>query len=372
MSFELHDPWLLLAGLPFLLLLLWRRRRPRQATVVFPTLRAVPRARSWRVRLLPLPRLLGALGIVLLLLALARPREGEAKSAVRREGIAISMVLDRSGSMEEPMAFGDKTIPRVEIVKEIFRRFVRGGEGLPGRKTDLLGLVTFARFPEEACPLVTHYEPLLSSVKSLRTVEPFVTRERVPTRRRDQAAAGNPLSATAIGEALYRSVLTLIAAEDDVQRAAEEEASEGYRIKGKALVLLTDGENNAGRNPQEAARLAAENDVRIYYIVLMSRDMQQETIFGRRVAYHLSDADVNKLMNEPRRIAEETGGKAFFAEDGDALAQVYAEIDALERVDVGRVEYTSYRELFPPLLLAGLCLLLCGGALEETLLRRAP
>ena len=100
---QLLDPWLLLLGLPFLLAAWWRWRAPRPATVLFPTLKTVPRVRTWRVRLLRLPALLFALAIGCLLLALARPRRGEARSLIRREGIAISMVLDRSASMDEPV-----------------------------------------------------------------------------------------------------------------------------------------------------------------------------------------------------------------------------------------------------------------------------
>ena len=375
MSLELHDPWLLLLGAPFVLLALWRRRAPRAATVAFPTLRSVPRRPTLRVALLPLPRVLTALAIAALVVAVARPRQGEARSLVRQEGIAISLVLDRSGSMDEPMEFEGRRVPRIEIVKQVFRRFVAGGEGLPGRETDLLGLLTFARFPEEACPLVGQYEPLLSAVASLRTVPPFITRERVPTRDPGEAAAPNPLSATAIGDALYRGVLTLVAAEDDVARgraAAGDAAPDGYAIRGKALILLTDGQSNAGRAPREVADLAAENGIRVYYVLLMGRDIQQETFFGRRVAHHLSDDEVDQLMAEPRAIAAATGGEAFFADDGDALEQIYARIDALERVDLGRVEYTSFRELFAWPLLAGVVLLLAAGLLDETVLRRAP
>ncbi|RMG11254.1 MAG: VWA domain-containing protein [Planctomycetota bacterium] len=377
---SLHDPWLLLAALPFLLLELWRRRHPRDATILFPTLGNVPSTPSLRVLLLPLPRVLFGLGIVALALALARPRQGEARSVVRREGIGISMVLDRSGSMEEEMPYAGRSLPKIDIVKDIFARFVRGDGELPGRQTDLLGLVTFARFPEEACPLVTRYEPLLAAVQNLRTVPPFLTAQRVPTRDRREARAANPLSATAIGEGILRGVLTLVAAEDDLRarrgaaqdRAGADTAKEGYALRGKALILLTDGQNNAGRSPLEAAQRAAENGVRIYYVLLMSRDVRQETFFGPSVVHHLSDAEVEAIMEEPRAIAERTGGRAFFAEDGDALKRIYAEIDSLERVDVGEIEYTSYRELYSLPLLLGIALVLVSSFLEETVLRRSP
>ncbi len=323
------------------------------------------------MRLTRLPTILRVLAIVLLGLAAARPRHGETTSAVSREGIAIQMVLDRSGSMEEEVEYRDRPRPKIEVVKEIFEDFVVGGDELPGRPNDVLGLTTFARFAEENCPLVSLHEPLLTAVANLETVPPFITRSRTPTRRRADAAAGNPLSATAIGEGLKRAVLALVAGEQDLRRAGAED-EEAYRIRGKAVILLTDGQHNAGIDPAEAAALAKANDVRVYSIVLFSRDVEVNTLFGSRVSRRLSDSQLEQVIAIPRQIAEETGGRFYLAADGDALRDVYAEIDELERVELEDLEFRTWHERFAWPLLIGIGLLLLAQVLDETWLRRTP
>jgi Ca-activated chloride channel family protein len=355
----------LLAGAWFLLA---RRRRP--PALRFPTVRGIVPARTLRLRLRRLPAILRAAAVVLLVVAAARPREGISTSAIRREGLAIQMVLDRSGSMDEELALAGRPAPKIEIVKRIFADFVAGGEELPGRPTDLIGLTTFARFAEENCPLVGLHEPLLSAVRNLATVTPFLTAARSPTRDRREAAAQNPLNATAIGDGLKRAVLALIAAEEDLARSRDGETD--YTVRGKVAILLTDGRQNAGSDPLEAADLAKKNDVRIYSIVLAGRDVEEETIFGRRVTRRLSEAELADLVSAPKEVAERTGGKWFLAEDGDALRKVYAEIDRLEKSDLGEIVFRSYRERFAIPLILGILLLVLAEALGETIFRRTP
>ncbi|MHC4831555.1 MAG: vWA domain-containing protein, partial [Planctomycetota bacterium] len=298
---------------------------------------------------------------------------GEERSIVKREGLAIQLVLDRSGSMEQEMRYGASTLPRIEVVKRIFDAFVRGGEGLSGRPSDLVGLTTFARFPEENCPLVSLHEPLLVAVKNLRTVAPFLTNARTPTWDHEEARFENPLSATAIGEALYRGALSLIAAEDDLRRARNKEGgNDAFRIQGKVMILLTDGENNSGRDPQEAARLAAANGIKVYSVLLADREIHKDTLLGRRVTRQLSDQELERLLDEPRAIAEATGGRAYLATDGEELTEIYQEIDELEHTELGTIEYASHRELFAWPLGIAFALLALGLALESTWLRVAP
>src|SRR5690606_32147165 len=101
----------------------------------------------------------------------ARPQAGVGKTSVVTEGVAIMMVVDRSGSMGEEMAFGGRVMSRLDVVKRVFREFVLGtkaieqeagegaaptlgGETLAGRPNDLVGIVSFARYAETVCPLV--------------------------------------------------------------------------------------------------------------------------------------------------------------------------------------------------------------------------
>jgi len=367
-----RDPqafWLLV---PLALVAWWVRRRRRPATVPLPVLGLLSLPRTLRVRARALLPVLRGLALVALVVAVARPRLGEERSVLRREGIAIQMVLDRSGSMEKEMRYGDERLPRIEVVKRIFEAFVRGGGPLKGRPTDLVGLTTFARFPVESCPLVTLHEPLLVAVRNLRTVAPFLTQVRTPTRDQAEARFRNPLNQTAIGDALQQAVLSIVAAEADLRRERKKKGDGGYELKGKVAILLTDGENNAGQDPLEAASVAKANGVRVYPVLLASREVTRETLFGKRVVQRVSQEDLDRAMAVPREIAKRTGGKAFLATSGDDLLGVYEAIDRLERSEVGAIAYTSFHELFSWPLGIGLLLAWLAEILAATWLRVAP
>jgi Ca-activated chloride channel family protein len=375
--FAFHDPWLLLLAVPALAFLYMRvRRRRSAAAILFPSvarLRGLRPTLRQRARiLLPMLQALALLGLVA---AAARPRQGDARTVIRREGIAIQMVLDRSYSMVQQMRSGGTDRRRIDIVKDAFVDFVAGSKALPGRKTDLIGLTTFARFTEENCPLVPQHEPLITAVQNLTTVAPVLDRYNQPvwpTEAQLQQAQKhnykqNPLNATAIGDGLQRAVLSLITAEEDLARGEDDG---GYKIKGKAIILLTDGENNAGEiDPVEAGRYAHANGIRIYYILFREQTETQQTIFGRKVVREL---DPDELLEEPRRVVEPSGGKAFLARSGEELLEIYEDIDKLERSDIGRTEYRSYQEKFHWFLIPGIaCALLCVF-LGETLFRSIP
>jgi Ca-activated chloride channel family protein len=388
-TFELHDPWVLALIAPAAALLLWSfRRKAASAAIVFPSLARLHGLRpTWRQRLRLAIPVLQALALLGLIIAGARPRQGDARTIVRRQGIAIQMVLDRSSSMEEVIRYGGRERKRIDIVKDVFTRFVAGdasgagsgsggssdgsgaessGGQLAGRQNDLLGLTTFARFTEESCPFVALHEPLVTAVKSLTTVAPFLDEYRRPTWNRQHAKEVSPLNATAIGDGLYRAVLSLVTAEEDLARGEDEG---GYKIKGKVAILLTDGENNAGRDPVEAGRYAGANGVRVYYIVFREPTLYRETIFGRQAVKELSE---DEILAEPRRVVEPSEGRAFLAQSGEELRAIYEEIDRLERTDVGRIEFRSYHEKYHWFLVPALACLVLAALLGETVLRRIP
>ena len=378
---ELAHPWfLLIAPLGWLLLFLRGRSRRARPALGFPSvgkLRSLPR--TWRQRSLWLPTLLQALALLLLAIAAARPRLGEEQTLLRSEGIAIQMVLDRSSSMEETMEYGERQRKRIDIVKDVFVDFIDGNQSeggeLEGRPTDLIGLTTFARYTEESCPLVTRHEPLIAAVRRIQTVPAMVDafgRGYTPTTRREYESAlqqgykRNDLNATAIGDGLMRSVYSLVGADAEYARGEEEG---GYKIQSKVIVLLTDGENNAGdKDPREAGRFARENGIRLYYILLREPFEMQSSFFGASVKREIP---VDQLLREPRAVVGKNG-RAFLATSGDALAKIYEEIDELERSEVGRVEYSSYKELFLWFLLGGFACALLAVLLAETVYRRIP
>jgi Ca-activated chloride channel family protein len=276
------------------------------------------------------------------------------------------MVLDRSGSMEEEVLYQGKMRKKIEIVKEVFESFVAGGGGLPGRKTDLIGLTTFARFTEENCPLVTTYEPLLSTVKNLTTVAPFLDQYDQTTWNQSVAAKENPLNATAIGDGLKRAILSLVTAEDDLSRG---EKGGGYKIQGKVIILLTDGKNNAGSDPTEAGRYAKENGIRIYYVLLRELVERRQTLFGTAVVKEYSP---DELLEEPRAVVSACDGKAYLARDGNELLEVYSEIDALERSELGKIEFKSYHERYRWFLVPAAAVAFVAYLLKETIFRSIP
>jgi Ca-activated chloride channel family protein len=365
--FELHNPWVLLLLLPAFGLFFWSLRRNRAPAVTFPTVARVRGLRlTWRQRLRFVVPLLQAVALVGLIIAGARPREGDARTVVRRQGIAIQMVLDRSGSMENKMLYQNRERKRIDIVRDVFIDFVTGGKDLAGRKTDVIGLTTFARFAEESCPLVSLHEPLVTTVTNLTAVQPFLDQYRQPTSDRAKAKIENPLNATAIGDGLYNAVLSLVTAEEDLSRGEDEG---GYKIQGKVVILLTDGENNTGMDPVEAGAYAAANDVRVYYIVFREAVEYSQTIFGRQVRRELS---VDDILADPRKVIEPTGGQAFLARSGDELRQIYEEIDQMEKSEIGRIEFRSYHERYHLFLIPAVLCALLAVILGETWLRSIP
>ena len=151
MTFRFADPWLALGLLLLLVPLGWRLLRSprRQASLVFPLttpLRALPQGLVVRLRHLPMA--LRFAGLVLLIVAFARPQTGRHEEEVLTEGIDIVVALDISGSMRTE-DFKPKN--RLVVAKDVVGRFVEG------RRNDLLGLVVFAANAYTRCPLTLDY-----------------------------------------------------------------------------------------------------------------------------------------------------------------------------------------------------------------------
>src|SRR5262249_21781986 len=137
--------------------------------VVFSSLRALPLGgRTWRTRLAWLPDALIALGVLALAIALTGPRAGAQNARVRREGIAVMMAIDVSGSMRAlDLSEQNRELTRLDAVKQSFERFVLGGGSLKGRPDDAIGLVAFASYAETRSPLTLDHGNLLASARQL-------------------------------------------------------------------------------------------------------------------------------------------------------------------------------------------------------------
>ena len=329
----------------------------RSGNVLFPTaLHASEAGTSLRKKLIHLPFIVRLLALVLLIFALARPLEGTEKIYDISKGVAIEVVIDRSSSMNAEMDFEGEAMNRLEVAKRVFLEFVQGNSGsLAGRPNDLIGLITFARYADTACPLTLAHDALASFVEPIELVN-----------RR-------PEDGTAIGDALALAAARLQKAEQTLlqQNLTANTQESSYEIKSKIIILLTDGEQNAGRRtPQDAAELAKKWSIKIYAIGIGSREslLKIPTIFGTQIMQRGRGVDKKTLS----QLAETTSGIFRMAEDGDALRAIYEEIDKLEKSEIESVRYVDYKEQYILFALAGLILLTLETILRATWFRRIP
>jgi Ca-activated chloride channel family protein len=142
------------------------------------------------------------------------------------------------------------------------------------------------------------------------------------------------------------------------------------KAESKVVILLTDGQNNAGEvDPVTAADLAASYEIKIYTIGAGTKGMAPypmvDAVFGKR--YQNIAVDIDETML--REIARKTGGEYFRATDSKSLAQIYAQIDTLERTEVDELIYTDYKDLYHQYLFPGLILITLGFILDRSVIR---
>ncbi|HEY6168482.1 MAG TPA: VWA domain-containing protein, partial [Verrucomicrobiae bacterium] len=143
--------------------------------------------------------------------------------------------------------------------------------------------------------------------------------------------------------------------------------------KSKIVILMTDGQNNAGKVPPLTAAEAAEAlGVKVYTIGVGIRGEAPYPVtdpFGRR-GYQMVPVDVDD--DTLTKMAQKTGGKYYRADSSETLRNIYAEIDRLEKTEVEVKKYQRYKELFPWFAFCGLGLLLSELGLANTIWRRLP
>jgi Ca-activated chloride channel family protein len=269
---------------------------------------------TWRLRLRALPALLRWVALGLLILALARPREGLAVTLIPEEGIDVVVSVDVSSSMTAPVTV-NKT--RLQAARDVVSDFVETLEG------DRVGLVIFQA---RAVPL-----------------SPLTYDRNAIARRIDSLQPGLVDDGTAIGLGIAEALNLL---RDSPARS-------------RVVVLLTDGQNNAGEvEPAVAARMAEALGIRLYTVGFV----------GGPTGPGSGRVDAEAL----RRMAEPTGGRYFDARTEVELAAAYEEIGQLERSRVGERRFTSFRELAPPLAAGAMGLLALELLLRATWFRRHP
>jgi Ca-activated chloride channel homolog len=320
-SLRFEAPWLLALLLVVgagLALNIVRARRPGTG-LLFPSLGLVPAARAgWRVRWRWLLIALRVAAMTLFIVALARPQIVRASVESVAEGIDIVLVLDTSGSMSE-RGFGGSA--KIDAVKRVVNNF------LGGLKNDRVGLVVFSGEAIVVGP------PTLDYAASQKLVAPIET--------------GTLAGGTAIGTGLATGI--------NVLRDSE--------AKSRVVILLTDGENNSGDiTPLDAANMAKLLDVRVYTIGAI-------TITATADKDVPSDTVDEQLM---RKIAEDTGAHYYPVSNENSLAEVYREIEALEKSHVGTRDFIDHQEAHLPFLALGIAILFAELALGATLFRRTP
>lgn len=335
LAFLLVLPWSLAA---------WRLfRSGRRRAVAFSALGRLPQRTTWRQRLRGLSPLLLLSGLGALILAAARPQTRTVLSRRSADIVAINMVMDVSGSMDaldfSVQKGGEWDLKtRLDVVKEVFADFVER------RPDDLVGLVTFGGFATTRSPLTLDHQALrhvLGSVKIPRQEDGTADREELMT---------------AVGDGLAMGCARL---------------DQATNVISKVIVLLSDGESNAGVvTPDEATRLAKKLGIKVYCIGVGTTGVapvRGRDLFGREVI-----GQMNVTMDEEalRKIARETGGLYFGVLDRKGLDQALGQIDALEKTRVDQTVYEDRHEHFLPWLLSGLLLVSMAFALNMAVERR--
>lgn len=317
-----HHPWVLwlLLLIPFLGWLKWSRST--RAGITYSSTHLASRLRpTWRQRLCWLPNLLWVLGVAALIISLAGPRAILQQTVTDTDGIAIQLVVDLSGSMHaRDFEKNGRPVDRLTAIKEVVTQFLSGdGKELDGRPSDLIGLVTFARYTDAIVPATLDHRFLLDKLNETQIV----------SQRGEDG--------TAIGDALGLATEKLISLKNSQQQ----------EVTSKIVILLTDGENNAGAlDPLEAAELAKAVGVKVYTIGVGSRGMAPFPIidpFSGRETYQMMEVSIDEeVLTE---IANMTGGRYFRATDTQSLENIYAEIDDLEKSKLEDRVFVDYREL---------------------------
>jgi len=362
---QLYSPWalILLLVLPVMAYLMLRRKGT--AAVRFPSLVDMKNCLiSWRIRFRPLLTIARLLCVALLIVALARPRKGTVLSEISTEGVAIEAVVDHSGSMQTEMDYYGDKLNRLEVVKRVLSDFIEGDKkDLKGRSSDLIGLITFARYADTKCPLVHSHNVLIEFLKKTGIVK---------IRSED---------GTAIGDAIALGAARLQKAEEEIQLRRQQLISSGenisdadengFKIKSKVMILLTDGINNAGQyDPLEAAELAKKWSIKIYTIGIGSgQAFTTIQSFGRTLRVPAPQQIDERLLEA---IAEKTGGFYGRADDAEALRNIVERIDELEKTEVKSVQYTQFAEHFGPWTLGALLILVAEMLASCTIFRKIP
>lgn len=332
MNFTFQHPWFLLALLA-LPLCAWLRGRhgARPAFVYSSTALLQNVSKRSRSRAGAFLHALRWAALALLIVAMARPQKTQTETSVRASGVDIVIALDLSGSMEsEDFAIRGQRVNRLVVAKETVAKFIEK------RTSDRIGLVAFADRAYIAAPLTLDHDFLQ---QNLARLELHTIGEQ-----------------TAIGAALSASINRL----------------RDLKSKSKIVILMTDGQNNAGKVPPlTAAEAAKALGVKVYTIGVGIRGYAPfpVMVFGQKT-YRQMQVDIDE--ETLTAVADKTGGKYYRADSTDTLRRIYAEIDQFEKSEALVKKFVRRHELFHWAAIPGLILLLAEVLLAHTIWRRLP
>jgi Ca-activated chloride channel homolog len=333
-------PWLLLLLLALPAIAYLRGQRGPTAALIFSSttvLRAIGKASAARAG--KFLRALLFLSLASFVVALARPQLGKSLTQVEASGIDIMIVFDVSGSMlTKDFRIGGESATRLDAIREVTRKFIEA------RPNDRIGLIAFGGRPYVVSPMTLDHDWLLQNLERVRI--------------------GLVEDGTAIGSAI----------------AAAANRLNDKHSKSRAIVLLTDGENNAGKIPPNTAAEAVKAlHLRLYAIGAGINGFAPAPVFSRggpvtdmmgNILYENQRVQFNEAgLREVAKIAD---GKFFRATDTKSLEQVYADIDKMEKSTVTVQKYQQYRDLFPACIMAGCGLLVAQILLGQTAWKKLP
>jgi Ca-activated chloride channel family protein len=328
--FTFQWPYLaLLLPLPFLIRSYFPAKKvesEKSAELFFPHLRGLQTAfqgvgLSGKKRGKNILSWLFFLAWALLVVALMRPQIIDRLSHVRNEGHDLMLAVDLSGSMQSlDFAEGDQRVSRLDVAKNVVKDFVKKRSG------DRVGLILFGEHAYLQSPLTLDTDAVSKML--------------------DNSLSGMAGDATAIGDAIGLAVKTL----------------RDRPAKSRALILLTDGEDNASTIPPiQAAQLAKQYGIHIYTIVIGKEgvvpfpDPSGETV--------MVESHVDTTLT--KKIAEMTGGEFYRSQDQKSLASIYDRIDELEKSESEAQPTLIRKPLYPyPMTVALILLGVLGVAAQ--------
>jgi len=332
-SFSFANPWFLLALLLIPLLAWLKGRMGKAPAVVFSSTSALQEiGRTVKSRSGQFLAALFYAGLALLVIAWARPQAGKSMTHTEASGVDIMIVVDVSASMLlEDYRIGGDRASRLDAIKSVTKKFIEQ------RPNDRIGMIAFAGRPYLVSPMTLDHGWLLQNL--------------------DRVRIGLVEDGTAIGSAIAAAA----------NRLKEREA------KTKLVILLTDGDNNAGQIPPLTAAEAADAlHIKVYTIGAGTRGMAPFPVqdpFGRTFYQNMPVKIDEETL---KKIAEISRGEYFRATDTQSLQEIFGEIDKLEKTRIEVEKIAQYRDLFPWFLAAGISFLVLEIAASQTIWRRLP